>query len=86
MPTTIAVEQAQSNLSRVVKDVVDGNEEVILTQKGVSLTVIMSLEKYKGWKATLEEMEDPESLKALKRAEEDETTDRLYSYEEVFGV
>lgn len=65
---------------------VSGNKEVILTQKGVSLTVIMSLEKYKRWKATFEEMQDPESLKALKRAEEDERTCRLYSYEKIFGV
>jgi prevent-host-death family protein len=86
MPTTIAVEQAKDDLNRIVRDVVEGNEEVILTQKRKKLAVIMSLEEYKCWKATLEEMQDPESIKALKRAEADEKAGRLYSYEEVFGV
>jgi PHD/YefM family antitoxin component YafN of YafNO toxin-antitoxin module len=50
------------------------------------LAVIISLTDYEGWKATLEEMKDPESLKALRRAEEDEKAGRVFSYEEVFGV
>lgn len=86
MSMTIAVEQAQDNLGKIIKDVVSENKEVVLTQKGRDLAVIMSLEEYKGWKATLFEMQDPESLEALKRAERDEKENRLYSYEEVFGV
>jgi prevent-host-death family protein len=86
MSTTIAVEQAQTDLRGIIDGVVKKNEEVVLSQRGKGLAVIMSLEEYEGWKATLEEMQDPESLNALKRAEEDERRGRLYSYKEVFGV
>ncbi|MBU0700208.1 type II toxin-antitoxin system prevent-host-death family antitoxin [bacterium] len=67
-------------MGRIIESVVEKNEDVILSQKGKNLAVIMSLKEYKEWKATLEEMQDTESLEALKRAEDDEKAGRFYSY------
>ncbi len=58
---------------------------MVIARDGVPTAVLLGACEYNSLMATLEEMADPEALRALHAAQVDARAGRLYTYEDVFG-
>jgi len=63
----------------------EGGDQVVVAHDGVPAAVLLGVSEYNSLMATLEEMADPEALRALHEAQADARAGRLYTNEEVFG-
>jgi prevent-host-death family protein len=81
---TLPLTEAKAKLSRLVDQVVETDEEILITRNGRPAAVLVSPEEYEGWKETQAIRSDPElmaeirrGLRALKRA------GKIYTLEEL---
>ncbi len=85
MEKILSIDNVRWNLTNLVKGLQEGAEPIVVIKRGKPVAVILDFSEYESWLATLEEMKDKGSLKALKEAIEDEKKGRLFTHEEVFG-
>jgi antitoxin YefM len=81
---TLPLAEAKAKLSRLVDQVVETDEEILITRNGRPAAVLVSPEEYEGWKETQAIRSDPElmaeirrGLRALKRG------GKIYTLEEL---
>ena len=84
MAKIVGVKEAHQQLTKLIRAAEDG-QQVVITREGHPVAVLLGTDEYNSLMATLEEMADPEALRALREAQADAKAGRLYSYEEVFG-
>ncbi len=70
--TTISITEARKNLFQIAKEVQTPGRSYVLTEKGKSKVIIMSLEEFESWKETVEVLtEFPNLKKDMEQVEKD---------------
>lgn len=77
MSKTVPVRELRSELSRVIDQVADLREHVIVTRRGRPAAVLVPVDEYEALEETAEILSDPDTLEAidegLREAERGET-------------
>jgi antitoxin YefM len=84
MARTVGVKEAHQQLTKLIRGAEEG-DQVVITRDGTPVAILIGVDEYNSIMATLEEMADPEALRALREAQADVKAGRVYTYEEVFG-
>lgn len=77
MAKTVPVRELRSNLSRLLDDVSDRRDHVLVTRNGVPAAALVPIDEYEALEETAEILSDPDALAALEAGlaeiERDET-------------
>ena len=80
---TLAFTEARKELSKIVDDVSSHHEHVIITKQGRPKAVVMSADEFESWQETLEILDDPKALSAIREGLRDVKAGRVRPLEEV---
>ena len=69
----------------MVKEAYDSEETFVIHSHGEPRAVLMSIEEFREFKATIEEMNDPKAWSLLEEAKNDIKKGRTRSAEEILG-
>ncbi len=83
MPT-IPLSEAKTHLARLLAEVEDLGEEVVITRSGRPIAVLMSLSEYEGLQETLEILADQKLSKAIERGLKEAAAGDLLTHEDVW--
>ena len=70
MTYTLPLSEVKVRLSRLVSDIFNKEDEIIITKNGKPAAVLMNAEEFEGWKETLEIMSDPKLMARIRRNQE----------------
>ena len=65
MAKTVPVRELRSNLSRLLSDVVDRRDHVLVTRNGKPAAVLIPIDEYDALEETAEILSDPDALNAI---------------------
>ena len=65
--TTVTLSHAKAHLARLLAEVEQLGEEVVITRSGQPVGILLSLEEYEGLIETLEILADPELSRAVQQ-------------------
>ncbi|MEJ7824740.1 MAG: type II toxin-antitoxin system Phd/YefM family antitoxin [Solirubrobacteraceae bacterium] len=65
MSQTVPVRELRSNLSRLLSDVADRRDHVIVTRNGRPAAVLVPIDEYEGLEETAEILADPATLAVI---------------------
>ncbi|MBI3522387.1 MAG: type II toxin-antitoxin system Phd/YefM family antitoxin [Chloroflexi bacterium] len=82
---TLPFSEAKDRLSRVIDDVADRDDVVMITRNGRPAAVVVSPEEYDSWQATIDILSDPALMAQFERSRRSMRRARTYSLEELFG-
>lgn len=82
--TTVTLSHAKAHLARLLAEVEQLGEEVVITRSGQPVGILLSLEEYEGLIETLEILADAELSRALQQGLQDETAGKLLTHGEVW--
>lgn len=82
--TTLSLKQAQHQLARLIAEVQELGEKVVITRSGRPAGVLISMDEYEGLVETLEILSDPELAKSVQKGLEDLRQERLVSHDKVW--
>ena len=85
MPEPIFIEQKATELTRLLQQLSQQSEPVVITDADRKLAVLMDYDTYQSWLETIEILSDPELVAALKEAEQDVQAGNTFSFEHVTG-
>lgn len=80
---TLGLSEARRQLSKLVDEVAEKQEHIVITKQGRPKAVVMSSDEFESWQETLEIMADPEAMASIKRGLRDIKTGRVTPYDEV---
>ncbi len=83
MPT-VPLSQAKAKLTRLLAEVEELGEEVVITRSGRPAGVLMSFTEYEGLLETLEILADQELARAIRKGLEEAARGEVLSAEEVW--
>jgi antitoxin YefM len=83
--TTLPLSAAKAQLARLLTEVDDLGERVVITRSGRPVGVLLSVDEYEGLMETLDILSDPELCRAIQAGLEDAAQGRLLSHEEVWS-
>jgi antitoxin YefM len=81
---TVTLSEAKAQLARLVKQLEQLGEPILITRSGHPAGVLLSLEEYEGLLETLEILADEELSSALKAGLEDVGAGRVVGHDEVW--
>jgi prevent-host-death family protein len=64
---TLPLAHVKANLSRIVDQVVETDEEIVITRNGRPAAILVSPDEYEGWKETQAIRSDPELVAEIRR-------------------
>jgi len=82
---TMPITEARAKLPKLVKAADERLDRTVITTKGRPSAVIMSYQEYEAWEETLDILCNPESLEAIRNANEELAGGKTSSFEQVFG-
>jgi len=87
MTRTIPITEFKVRLSRLFKDIVNKNDEIIITRNGKPAAVLLSAEEYEGWKETQDILSDPDAVAEIQRNLDaiQKGNAKTYTVDELFG-
>ncbi len=65
VPRTVPVRELRNNLSRLLSDVSDRRDHVLVTRNGRPAAVLVPIDEYEALEETAEILSDPETLAAV---------------------
>ena len=80
---TLAFTEARKDLSKIVDEVSSNHEHVVITKQGRPKAVVMSADEFESWQETIEILDDPEAMAAIRRGLRDVKAGRVRPLEEV---
>lgn len=83
--TTLPLSQVKTHLARLLAEVEELGERVIITRSGRPVGVLLSVDEYEGLLETLEVLADPELAAAVRSGLEDAEAGRLLAEGEVWS-
>jgi prevent-host-death family protein len=83
--STVKLSEAKTHLARLLKNVQELGEQVIITRSGEPAGVLISHEEYEGLLETLDILGDPELAAAVRKGLEEAEHGELKSHDEVWG-
>ena len=82
--TTVTLSHAKAHLARLLAEVEQLGEEVVITRSGQPVGILLSLEEYEGLIETLEILADPELSRSVQQGLRDEAAGNLLTHGEVW--
>ena len=82
---TLPLTEARKELSKIVDEVSTVHEHVTITRQGKPAAVVMSADEFESWRETLEILDDPEAVAAIRRGLRDIKAGRVRPLEEVLA-
>jgi antitoxin YefM len=83
--STVTLSDAKTHLARLLSEVVEMGEKVVITRSGRPAGVLVSVEEYEGLLETLEILADDEMSDAVRRGLDEAERGEILSHEEVWG-
>ena len=83
--TTLPLSEAKTHLARLLSQVEELGEQVVITRSGRPAGVLLSVEEYEGLLETLEILADASLLKKVRSGLEDLEAGRTVGHVEVWG-
>jgi antitoxin YefM len=82
---TLPLSDAKNRLSRIVDDVSERDEQVMITRNGHPAAVVISPEEFASWQATIDILSDPDLMAQFQRSKKAMRRARTYTIAELFG-
>jgi prevent-host-death family protein len=82
---TLPLTDAKNRLSRLVDEVVERDERVMITRNGRPAAMLVSPDEYDSWQATIDILSDPALMAQFERSKKTMRRARTYTIEELFG-
>ncbi len=82
---TVTLSEAKARLPRLLADVTELGERVLITRSGRPAGVLLSVDEYEGLLETLEILADEEMAAAVRRGLEEAERGERVSHEELWG-
>jgi prevent-host-death family protein len=82
---TLPLSDAKNRLSRIVDDVTERDEQVMITRNGHPAAVLISPEEFESWQATIDILSDPDLMAQFQRSKKAMRRARTYTIAELFG-
>jgi prevent-host-death family protein len=82
---TLPLSDAKNRLSRIVDDVTERDEQVMITRNGHPAAVMISPEEFESWQATIDILSDPDLMAQFQRSKKAMRRARTYTIAELFG-
>jgi len=82
--TTVPLSQAKTHLAKLLAEVEELGEEVVVTRSGRPVAVLLSLTEYEGLLETLEILSDRDFAKQIELGLKEAASGELLSHEEVW--
>jgi len=82
---TVTLSEAKANLPRLLAEVVELGEQILITRSGRPAGVLLSVDEYEGLIETLEILADPEMAAAVRRGLADAEQGETVTHEELWG-
>lgn len=83
MAKIVPLTEARSKLSELLDEIESRHEHVVITRKGRPVAVMFSSAEHEALEESLEILQDEETLRALRQAEEDVRSGRLHKLRDV---
>jgi antitoxin YefM len=83
--STVTLSDAKTHLARLLSEVVEMGEQVIITRSGRPAGVLVSVDEYDGLLETLEILADDAMADAVRRGLDEAERGDVVSHEEVWG-
>ncbi len=83
--TSVPLSQAKTHLTRLLAEVEQLGEEIVITRSGRPAGVLMSYEEYQGLLETLEILADPKLAEAVRKGLEEVEAGELVTHEEAWS-
>ena len=81
---TIPHSQAQTQIPKLLAEVEDAGEQVVITRSGCPIAVLLAFTEYEGLRETLEILADRHSAKKIERGLEEAAAGKLLRHEDVW--
>ena len=85
MSKILPLSKAKAQLSELVANVEQTEEELIITRNGRPAAVLISAEEFDSWKETQDIKKNPALMKEIKRGLTQLEKGQRFSFEDVFG-
>ncbi len=85
MAKILPLSKAKAQLSKLVANVEQTEEELIITRNGRPAAVLISAEEFDSWKETQDIKKNPALMKEIKRGLTQLEKGQRFSFEDVFG-
>ena len=82
---TVTLSDAKTHLARLLSEVVEMGERVVITRLGRPAGVLVSVDEYDGLLETLEILADDDMADAIRRGLDEAERGEILSHEEVWG-
>ncbi len=83
--STVTLSDAKTHLPRLLSEVSEIGERIIITRSGRPAGVLLSIEEYDGLVETLEILADPDLSQAVRQGLAEGSNHDLVSHEELWG-
>jgi len=83
---TVTLSEAKTNLPRLLAEVAELGERVLITRSGRPAGVLISIDEYDGLLETLEILADPDMAAAVRRGLEEAERGDTVSHEELWSA
>jgi len=80
---TLPLTEARKDLSKIVDEVANIHEHITITRQGKPAAVVMSADEFASWQETIEILDDPEAMAAIRRGLRDVKAGRVRPLEDV---
>lgn len=81
----LPLSEAKDRLSRIVGEVAERDERVMITRNGRPAAILVSPEEFESWQATIDILSDPDLMAQLQRSKKAMRKAKTYTIEELFG-
>ena len=82
--TTVPLSHAKTHLARLLTEVQDLGEQIVITRSGRPTGVLLSYDEYEGLLETLEILTDQKLTKAIAKGLEEEATGDTVAHDELW--
>jgi antitoxin YefM len=80
---TLPLTEARKDLSKIVDEVSTVHEHITITRQGKPAAVVMSADEFESWQETIEILDDPDAMAAIRRGLKDIKAGRVRPLEDV---
>jgi antitoxin YefM len=80
---TLPLTEARKDLSKIVDEVANVHEHITITRQGKPAAVVMSADEFESWQETIEILDDPDAMSAIRRGLRDIKAGRVRPLEDV---
>ena len=86
MTKTLPISEVKTQLPKLVREVQERDDEIVITRKGRPAAILLSVDHFEGLQETLEILSDPEAMAQIRRSEAYfRRGGKGYTLDEVFG-